>query len=133
MGYTIDQFMWSFQPHFRIRVELGFKKALTHIGLPVDVRVILVGFALDCSLRHQLCIEPEGGPLSINHLDAVLLRSKALFEANPESRTLVSDPRIRELRRISLHRRSRGDALVEAIEQARVFSRVLKKAVFGSG
>ena len=121
MGYSIDQFMWSFQPHFRIRVELGVKKTLSHIGLPVDVRVILVGYALDSSLQHQICIEPEAGPLSVNHLDAVLLRSKELLEANPESRILVSDPRIRELRQISLYRRSRADALVEAIEQASVF------------
>ena len=121
MNDTIDQFMWGFQPHFRIRVELGVGKALSQIGLPVDVRVVLVGFALDCSLRHQLCIEPEGGPLSVNHLDAVLLRTNELFVANPESSILVSDPRLRELRRISLYRRSRGDALVEAIEQAGVF------------
>ena len=121
MDDTIDQFMWGFQPHFRIRVELGVGKALSQIGLPVDVRVVLVGFALDCSLRHQLCIEPEGGPLSVNHLDAVLLRTNELFMANPESSILVSDPRLRELRRIGLYRRSRGDALVEAIEQAGVF------------
>ena len=121
MDDTIDQFMWGFQPHFRIRVELGVGKALSQIGLSVDVRVVLVGFALDCSLRHQLCIEPEGGPLSVNHLDAVLLRTNELFMANPESSILVSDPRLRELRRISLYRRSRGDALVEAIEQAGVF------------
>ena len=101
MDDTIDQFMWGFQPHFRIRVELGVGKALSQIGLPVDVRVVLVGVALDCSLRHQLCIEPERGPLLVNHLDAVLLRTNELFMANPESSILVSDPRLRELRRIS--------------------------------
>ena len=121
MGYTIDQFMWSFQPHFRIRVELGVKRTLSQIGLPVDVRVILVGYAQDRSLQHQICIEPEGGPLSVSHLDAVLLRSKELLQANPESRILVSDPGIRELHHISLLRRSRADALIEAIEQAGVF------------
>ena len=121
MEYTIDQFMWGFQPHFRIRVELEVGKALSQIGLPVDVRVVLVGFALDGSLRHQICIEPEVGPLLVNHLDAVLLRTNGLLKANPESSILVSDPRHRELRRNSLYRRSRGDALVEAIEQAGVF------------
>ena len=106
---------------FHFGFGLGVGKALSQIGLPVDVRVVLVGFPLDCSLRHQLCIEPEGGPLSVNHLDAALLRTNELFMANPESSILVSDPRLRELRRISLYRRSRGDALVEAIEQAGVF------------
>ena len=121
MDDTIDQFMWGFQPHFRIRVELGVGKALSQIGLPVDVRVVLVGFALDCSLRHQLCIEPEVGPLSVNHLDGVLLRTNELLRANPESGIRISNPRYQELRPNSLYRRSRGDALVEAIEQAGVF------------
>ena len=101
MDDTIDQFMWGFQPHFRIRVELGVGKALSQIGLPVDVRVVLVGFALDCSLRHQLCIEPEAGPLSVNHLDGVLLRTNELLRANPESGIRISNPRYQELRRIS--------------------------------
>ena len=121
MDHTIDQFMWGFQPHFRIRVELGVGRALSQIGLPVDVRVVLVGFALDGSLRHQLCIEPELGPLSVNHLDNVLLRTNELVKANPESDIRISNPRYQQLRLISLYRRSRGDALVEAIEQAGVF------------
>ena len=121
MDDIIDQFMWGFQRHFRGRVEMRITEALSRIGFPVNARVVLVGFAVDDNLRHQICIEPEVGPLSVNHLDAVLPRTNELFKANPESRFRVSDPRFQELHLKNLHRRSRGDALAEAIEKAGVF------------
>ena len=121
MDNTIDQFMWGFQPHFRGRVEIRIRDVLSQIGLPVDVRVILVGFALDGSLRHQLCIEPEVGPLLVNHLDSVPSRTEELLKANPESKIRFSDPRSEILRRERLFRESRAEALVEAIESAGVF------------
>ena len=107
--------MWDFQPHFRIRVELRIEEALRRIGLPVDVRVILVGFALDGSLHHQICIEPEVGPLSVNHLGSVLGRTKELLNANPESRIRISDPRYQKRRRESLYRQSRGSRYNSAV------------------
>ena len=121
MGDTIDQFMWGFQQHFGARVGIRIREALSQIGFPVDVRVVLVGFALDDNLRHQICIEPEVGPLSVNNLDAVLTRTNELVKANPESSLRISDPRSQKLHLEGLLRRSRGDALVESIEVAGVF------------
>ena len=121
MNNTIDQFIWGFQPHFRLFVESGIKRALSAIGLPVEPRVMLVGFALDKSLHHQICIEPETGPLSVDHLAAVPARAQELFEADPEFQLFHSDPRIHELRRNGLFLRSRANALVEAIEASGAF------------
>lgn len=121
MGNSIDQFMWAYQQHFRTRVEIRIRGALSQIGFSVDVRAVLVGFALDKNLRHQICIEPEVGPLCINNLDAVRTRSRELFEAHPEYNLRISDPRSQKLHREGLLRRSRGDALVESIESAGVF------------
>ena len=121
MDDIIDQFMWSFQRHFRGRVEMRITEALSQIGFPVNVRVVLVGFAFDDNQRHQICIEPEVGPLSVNHLDAVLPRANELMKANPESRIRRKQPRFQELHLKSLQRRSRGDALAESIEKAGVF------------
>ena len=53
---TINQFMWGFQPHFRVGVERDMEEALSLIGLPVEVRVVLVGFALrDSASTPDLC------------------------------------------------------------------------------
>ena len=96
---TIDQFMWGFQSHFRFLVQREIKRSLSSIGLPVDVRVALVGFALDGSARHRICVEPEDGPLSIDHLAAVPARADELFTLDPESKIMITDPRLHELRR----------------------------------
>ena len=118
---TIDQFMWGFQGLFRIVVAQGIERALATIGLPVKPRVVLVGFALDDGLAHQVCVEPEGGPLTVDNLTAIAARTKELFEENPDSRVFHTDPRLHDLRRRQLFRRSRGDALVEAIEASSAF------------
>ena len=118
---TIDQFMWGFQSLFRVVVQGEIEKSLSSIGLPVDVRVALVGFALVGSARHKVCVEPEDGPLSIDHLAAVPDRADELFALDPESQSMIMDPRLHELRRQGTVRRSRANALVEAIEMSALF------------
>ena len=112
---TIDQFMWGFQQHFRRGVERGIEQALSEIKLPVKVRAILVGFALDDEAQHQLCVEPEDGPLSVDNLLLVADRTAELFEADPESRTIHTNRRYHQSRRAGTLRRSRANAVVEAI------------------
>ena len=118
---TIDQFMWGFQRHFRTSVEFRLKEALSRIGLPLEVRVVLVGFALDGGARHEICVEPEDGLLSAEHLVAVSGRAVDIFEADPESQIIHSDRQLHESRRQATLRRSRADALTEAIEASGAF------------
>ena len=121
MKKTIDQFMWGFQSHFRTRVQYEIQKALSAIGLQVDVRVVLVGFALDGSARHKICVEPEHDSLSVDHLAEVSTRATELFQADPESQIMHSVARLHELRREQIFRRSRAAAVVEAIEASGAF------------
>jgi len=108
---TVDQFMWGFQQHFRAGVQRGIEQVLSRVGLPVEVRVVLVGFALRDGLRHQVCVEPEDGPLLVSHLATVASRAAELFEADPESKIIQSNPRLclrwsqRKLARMSFIRR----------------------------
>ena len=118
---TIDQFMWGFQRYFRTSVEFRLKEALSKIGLPLEVRVVLVGFALDDGARHEICVEPEGGLLSAEHLVAVSGRAAEIFEADPESRIIHSNRQLHDTRLQYLRRRSRADALTEAIEASGAF------------
>ena len=118
---VIDQFMWPFQPHFRHSVEHETREALASIGLHTEVRALLVGFASDNSCKHQVCIEPEGGPLEIQHLGSVARRAEELLHSDPDANLLHSDPRLRELQYRARQKQSRAHALVEAIEQSDTF------------
>ena len=91
------------------------------IGLLAEVRVVLVGFALVDDLRHQICVEPEDGPLSVNDLAMVSDRAEELFQADPQSRMFISDPRHHGLRQAGVSRRARATALVEAIQASGAF------------
>ena len=121
MKNMIDQFMWGFQP-FRLAVESKTEAALSTIGLPVEVRVVLVGFARSDNVRHPVCVEPEDGPFNTGHLSGVPDRAEELYAASPESRGIyIDNPRLDSQRRASLRRRFRADALVEAIEASGMF------------
>ena len=118
---VIDQFMWSFQQHFRHSVEYGTKIALASIGLPEEARAVLVGFATSDDARHGVCIEPEDGPLNTGHLSAVSERTLELFRTDPDSRIHYSHAELGAQRRLDLYRRRRADAVVEAIDVSGVF------------
>ena len=118
---TIDQFMWGFQPQFRVGVEDDVQRALALIGLPVEVRVLQVGFALDAGARHQVCVEPEHGPLAVDRLAAVPARAAELYEADPESQLIHTDLRSHELHHQQTFRRARANAVVEVIESSGAF------------
>ena len=121
MNHTIQQFMWDFQPHFRFGVKRGIERALSRIGVPLNARVVLVGFSLDDSPQHPIHIESEAAMLSVDHFEAIPDRTQELFEANPESNIIHSNRRLHELRLKGLFRRSRADAIAEAIEASGVF------------
>ena len=96
MKDTIDQFIWGFQQHFRLGVERGIEEALAEIGLGVKARVVLVGLASEESVEHQLCVEPEDGPLSAEDLSTVSDRATELFHADPDSRLRHTNSRHHE-------------------------------------
>lgn len=118
MALTINQFMWGFQPHFRWQVEYEIRQILSEIGLQTEskVRVFLVGMANKDGLAHNICIEPENGPLVAGDLRSTEERTVEIFSADPESQMFHSDPRIHKARMRSLRLHSRASALAEAIE-----------------
>lgn len=117
MGLAIDQFMWEWQPHFRISVQSTMERALELVDARLDPRVFLVGFADDPhAARHPICIEPENGPLSPEHLKGVRDRAVEIFDADPERLIINTDPGLDNSRRRWLQRRARGRAIAEAVE-----------------
>jgi len=117
-----NQQMWQFQRRFRGGVERGLEGALSAIGLPVEVRAVLVGFAKRPGVLPRIAVEPRDGPLQPGDLAAVEAQTADLFEAEVGSRLGQRDPRLRHLRRAANLRLLRAVALVEAIEASELFS-----------
>lgn len=122
MGRTIDQFMWGYQPHFRIELEVLAKQVLENADVKIEPQAMLVGFAqAGASVRHEICVEPESGPLGPSHLRGVLARAEEIFEGDPEREIFHSHPNVRRNRTHWLVRRSRARALEEAIASSGAF------------
>lgn len=123
MSRTIDQFMWGYQPHFRIELEVLAKQVLETADVKVEPRAILVGFAqAGTSVRHDICVEPESGSVQPSHLSGALDRAEEIFDGDPEREIFHSDPKVRRIRTNWLVRRSRARALEEAIATSGVFA-----------
>lgn len=123
MSDTIDQFMWGFQRHFRVRIENEVELVLDGLGMAsTEVRVVLVGIATEETARHAICVEPETGPLDAEHLAEVTSRAGELYQLDPESQVFYSDQRSHETQHRALFRSSRGNAVTEAIEKSGVFN-----------
>jgi DisA bacterial checkpoint controller nucleotide-binding len=57
---AIQLFMWGYQPHFRIEVELRACQVLQTIAPTVQPRVLLIGIrSQDKEDGHAVCVEPE--------------------------------------------------------------------------
>jgi len=67
---VINLFMWGYQPHFRISLELKAKEIFKLIGIDVEPKVLLVG-ALSPKFNgvNPVCVEPEDGEWSLALFD----------------------------------------------------------------
>ena len=123
MTRVIDQFMWAFQGSFRISVEYEIQETLSHIGLQThdEAKVLLIGLATEDDLPHEICIEPEDGPLVVDDLRSVAQRTDEILEADPESGVIHTHPRVHRHRTRRLFLRSRARAIAEAIQDSGKF------------
>ena len=86
-----------------------------------EVKVLLIGLASREDLPHEICIEPEGGPLIEEDLRSIEERTEEIYREDPESDLFHSVARIHEDRVRRLFLRSRAKAIGEAIEQSGKF------------
>ncbi|WP_405819582.1 hypothetical protein OG241_30075 [Streptomyces sp. NBC_01390] len=112
--YVIEQFMWSYQPHFRIGVEVAAKFALEAIGFFGEPKVILIGFQVAGEHKFEICIEPENGPYAPLDLQDVVRRGSELYAAHPRSTMIHSVAHHHEQQ----HRQLRDQMRAKAIEEA---------------
>ncbi|MFE5191826.1 diadenylate cyclase [Streptomyces sp. NPDC056628] len=129
-GRSIKQFMWAYQPHFRISVKVRAEMALEAIGFAGNPEVVVVGFKAAGEHEFDVCIEPEDGPYSPDELAHVRRRAVELYASHPDRNMLYSVAHVREERHLELRDRMRAKALEEAFE---AMSREQGRKFFSSG
>lgn len=73
-GHTITLFMWGYQPHYRIDVELRMNNVLKELGVAAGgAECLLVGARiLDRTNPNDVCVEPEDGKWPIQLFSGLL-------------------------------------------------------------
>lgn len=115
-GRAIRQFMWAYQPHFRISVKVRAEMALQAIGFAGNPDVVLVGFKAAGEHEFDVCIEPEDGPYSPDGLGQVRQRAVELYNNHPDRDMIHSVAHVHQLRHQELRDRMRAKALEEVFE-----------------
>lgn len=91
MNQSIKQFMWGFQPYFRLSLDGLATDALSAVGVQAAPEALLIGFRESGEDSWPICIEPENGPYSPETLEGVLSEAERLYEISPERDILISD------------------------------------------
>ena len=109
----IREFMWGFQPHFRIDAELFVDTALQRIGLPVAPEVLLIGFREAGEGPNPICVEPGSGKYPSALLVDAMETAEEAFEARTDKNMITTDARL-HARRITASRENARRAAIES-------------------
>ncbi len=105
---TINLFMWGYQSHFRINIELLAKRVFELIGADIESRVLLVGLRRpNTSTGHPVCVEPENGDWPLALFDDLTDEVTSAIAKHPLQHMFYGDePSMREkpenLRRLTV-------------------------------
>lgn len=91
---VIDQFIWSFQHHFRFKCEYEAREILRKLDADLTPQVFLVGLRRpETTATHGVCIEPETDHwISATDFDGLMDSTKVAFDNSEDRQFFVSDP-----------------------------------------
>lgn len=92
---TIELFMWGFQEHFRLRLQLFTKETLAKIGIECEPEVLLVGIKKqDSNAFHPVCIEPEYQKWDLDIFDGIIQKINDAYEQDPNHKIIYGNDEI---------------------------------------
>ena len=92
MRRTINLFMWGYQPHFRIGIELRAERMFEIIGAEVGPKVFLVGVRRpEVGAGHPICVEPENGEWPASLFEGIADQIEEAIPRHPDQLMFYSD------------------------------------------
>jgi len=118
MGRTIDHFMWGYQDHFRIHVQVNAERALKRVDPELSPEVFLVGILqADRQDRFAACVEPEKEHwIESEAFNPTRESADPIRKGYVESNMLQSLPIAQRRQDEALYRRSIRDAILRIID-----------------
>ncbi|MYD89334.1 MAG: hypothetical protein F4Y08_03195 [Caldilineaceae bacterium SB0662_bin_9] len=115
-GQLIKLFMWGYQPHFRVDVELSMNAVMKELGVSeAGAECLLVGARIPCHENpNDVCVEPEEGKWPINLFDGLLEAIETEFASHPMQKIFYDDRPSMEEKPENI----RKDSVRRAVQQA---------------
>lgn len=92
-GNVIDLFMWGYQQHFKISIEVTAKSLFELVDKRLSPNVFLLGVLVDeQENRHPICLEPEDCGFDAKCFSDISTLAKELEKVDEETRIFHSHP-----------------------------------------
>lgn len=123
MSYTIDQFIWGYQRHFQISLQLFAKRLFDKLDPRLNPHVFLVGILIKgVENRHKICLEPEDCGYNQEDFKTILELAQQLEAVDAESHIWHSHPIAQEHHNLRLKNNSLRQAILKIIQRDSIFS-----------
>ena len=119
MTSGIEHFMWGYQPHYRIHLQVVAASALKMLDERFEPELFLVGILrVPDSTRFSACVEPETACwIESDAFDNVLEAASPIRKSYPESAMFHSHPLAQKREDEALDRRAVRDAILDVVGQ----------------
>jgi hypothetical protein len=119
MTNGIEHFMWGYQLHYRIHVQVAAESTLKMLDDRFEPEIFLVGILREQdSTRFPACVEPETEFwIESKAFDNVLEAALPIRKSYPESALFQSHPLAQQREDEALDRRAIREAVLEVVEQ----------------
>lgn len=114
MSFAIDLFMWGFQRHIQISLQVSAESLFNEIDKGLKPKIFLLGILTDDRTdRHPICLEPEDCGFSVDAFKDIKGLAQQLENVNEEKRIFHSHPEAQK----NHDKRISTNALREAIDK----------------
>ena len=116
-GQLIKLFMWGYQPHFRVDVEISMNAVMQELGVSkAGAECLLVGARIPSHQNpNDVCVEPEEDKWSISLFEGLLEAIEAEFASHPMQKMFYTDRTSMEEKPENIRRDSVSKAVQKAL------------------
>jgi hypothetical protein len=116
MKKTISLFMWGYQPHFRVLMEIRARDVLQLIAPQLQVRTLLVGVRTpEQQTGHAVCVEPEDEDWDPRIFFNCAARAESIYASHPDHSKLYGDEPTMRDKPENIRRKSVREAIEEVL------------------
>jgi RNAse (barnase) inhibitor barstar len=127
MSLEIEYFMWAFQRHFQISMQVSAELLFKEINKQLKPKLFLLGILIDeKNDRHPICFEPEDCGFSTKAFNDIHSLAQQLENVNEEKRIIHSHPIAQKNHNHRILKNSYNEAISKILRSEDLFGKTEK-------